>query len=91
MDKYDILFCLDGIKNFINSLKKRNNFYKKYLRRKKEFMMMEYYKLRTKRSVEYNDKKGGSFLRKGVEKVLDFDLSKRYAWEMFKKVEKEEL
>jgi len=57
MDKYDIIFCFDNIKKFIESfLKNRKELYKKYILRKKSWMMMEYYKLRMKRSSQYAKK-----------------------------------
>lgn len=89
MDKYDILIFLDCINSFLKNIRKefdRKELYKKYLRMKKEWLLMKYYALRNKRSVEYNKKHNTGKTHAPIEKVLTLDRNTRYMWQMFKPI-----
>ena len=87
MDRYDfkfIMFMLNSLFKYLFNKDERNA-YKEYQEKKKEWLMMEYYRLRTKRSAEWQKKhnKGKNEI-KGIEQVLVLDRKTRYAWDMFK-------
>ena len=86
MDKYDVLFILDGISSVKDLFdpEKRKEAIEKYWKLKYEFMLMKYYQLRSKRSADYHKKRGDLPIAKGIERVFELDRRKKYAWEMFK-------
>lgn len=88
MDKYDFIFIIRDIKNFFKNFNYKF-LYKKYLIKKKEKLLMEYYILRTKRSNEYNIKHNkGKMECKPIEKVCELEKGKKYLWDLLKPLEK---
>lgn len=93
MDKYDVLFVIDVIKSALQGIKSKADWEKlkiKYRGMKKEWLLMQYYQLRTKRSSEYRKKHGDLPVSGGLQKA-DFKLDQRgiYAWEMLKPMEEQ--
>lgn len=95
MDKYDLLFLLDYIKDMFSTVidflkkEKRKDILKKYYLMKKEWLLMQYYTLRNKRSVNYHKKHGDGYSY-GIQKALVLDRRKRYMWDMFKPIKEQE-
>jgi hypothetical protein len=96
MDKYDLLFLLDYIKSIFHTIidflkkEKRVGILNKYNLMKKEWLLMQYYTLRNKRSVNYRKKHGEVGSSVGIHKALVLDRRKRYIWDMFKPVKEQE-
>lgn len=89
MDKYDILFIWN---TFITWMKEfhldRKDLITRYTVAKLDWMRRNYYLLRVRRSAKYRRKHGDLPIRGGIEEITTLDRRGRYAWQMFKPMEK---
>ena len=72
MDKYDLRFIYSMSMQLIGKLVvmyRENSLYKRYLIRKKEWLLMQYYIERNKRSAEYQRKHGMPRMPNAIHRV----------------------
>ena len=76
IDKYDFIVIKNAFLGFfLNAYKERKEFLPRYLRWKKEHLIMEFYALRNKKSADYRKNKGKPF-KPVVHKAGELDLEK---------------